>query len=66
MGAKITIVELESKDGNRIALEVTHAERLLALPNSQWFLPSDSKFEMTENGIKQRRDKKGDNGEAQA
>lgn len=64
MAAKVTIVELVRADGEKIALELSHAERLLALPNCQWCLPHDSKFELTEDGLKQRGDKKGDKGKA--
>ena len=43
--------------------EITHAERLLMMPNNGgWELPKDSTFEFTkENGIRHKRDKKADN-----
>lgn len=44
---------------NRQTFEVSHAERILRMPNNGgWHLPEDSEFEMTEeNGIKLRTSK---------
>ena len=62
MNAKITMVTLEA-DGVTRDFEITHAERLLAMPNNGgWKLPGDSKYEFVNDGLQFRKDKKGDNG----
>ena len=44
--------------------EISHAERLLRMPNNGgWSLPKESKFEFSENGLQRRRDKKEDCGQ---
>ena len=63
-GAKKTMVLLEVPEhGIRQDFTFEHAERLLRMPrNGGWALPKDSKFELTENGLKYRTDKKRDKG----
>lgn len=62
MNAKTTYVTLEANGVTR-DFELSHAERLLRMPNNGgWHLPENSKFEFVENGLRRRQDKKGDNG----
>lgn len=43
--------------------EISHAERLLRMPNNGgWHLPENSKFEFVNNGLQRRQDKKGNSG----
>lgn len=60
--AKKTTVLLECPQLNTVReFEVTHAERLLRMPNNGgWRLPEESEFEFYKNGIKYRRHKKED------
>lgn len=62
---KQTIVTLENETLKTTRdLEVSHAERLLKMPNNGgWQLPENSKFEFDkENGLRYKRNKKADNG----
>lgn len=63
-GAKKTMVLLEVPEhGIQQDFTIEHAERLLRMPrNGGWALPKDSKFELTENGLKYRTDKKRNKG----
>lgn len=65
MSAKTTTVLLEVPAyGIKQDFDIKHAERLLRKKNNGgWVLPKDSKFEMTEDGLKYRRNTKGDKGE---
>ena len=62
MNAKTTTVTLEA--GVIVQdFEITHAERLLRMPNNGgWHLPDNSQWELTENGLQRRGDKKEDSG----
>ena len=64
-GAKITRVLLVVPEhGIQQDFTLEHAERLLLMPNNGgWKLPKDSKFELTENGLKYRSNTKGNKGE---
>ena len=63
MNAKITTVTLVA-NGVTQDFEMSHAERLLRMPNNGgWALPKDSKFEFVDNGLQRRRDKKEDSGQ---
>lgn len=58
MQERIKKVVLEAGEVRR-EFEITHAERLLRMPNNGgWHFPRDSDFEITEqNGIELRRNK---------
>jgi hypothetical protein len=60
--AKTTNVALSRQhDGKRVEFEVSHAERILQMPNSGWELPKDSEFELKDGSITPRntgKDKK--------
>lgn len=58
MQERIKKVVLEAGEVRR-EFEITHAERLLRMPNNGgWHFPQDSDFEMTEqNGVELRRNK---------
>lgn len=58
MQERIKKVVLEAGELRR-EFEITHAERLLRMPNNGgWHFPQDSDFEITEqNGIELRRNK---------
>lgn len=58
MQERIKKVVLEAGEVRR-EFEITHAERLLRMPNNGgWHFPQDSDFEITEqNGIELRRNK---------
>lgn len=61
--AKKTIITLNCPALGDREFEVSHAERLLAMPNNGgWQLPVDSKYKY-ENGSITRRDKKESNRE---
>ena len=53
---KVTRVALATKEGVKEEFEVDHAERILAMRNSGWHLPSDSEYKY-ENGTISRADK---------
>lgn len=63
-GSKITKVLLVVPEHNlQQEFTLEHAERLLRMKNNGgWILPKDSKFELTENGLKYRTNTKGDKG----
>lgn len=63
-GSKKTMVLLEVPEHSlQRTFEFSHAERLLKMRNNGgWVLPQDSKFEMTENGLKYRTNTKGAEG----
>jgi hypothetical protein len=58
MQERIKKVVLEAGEVRR-EFEITHAERLLRMPNNGgWHFPQDSDFEITEqNGVELRRNK---------
>ncbi len=58
MQERIKKVILEAGEVRR-EFEITHAERLLRMPNNGgWHFPQDSDFEITEqNGVELRRNK---------
>jgi len=58
MNAKTTTVTLVANGVTR-EFELTHAERLLRMPNNGgWQLPQDSKFEFIDNGLRRKQVKK--------
>ena len=62
MNAKTTTVTLVANGVTR-EFEISHAERLLRMPNNGgWHLPENSKFEFVNNGLRRRQDKKEDSG----
>ena len=62
MNAKTTKVTLMANDVTR-EFEISHAERLLRMPNNGgWELPENSKFEFVNNGLQRRQDKKENSG----
>lgn len=64
--AKVTIVELECPKLGKREFEITHAERLLAMPkNGGWALPKESDYEL-KDGVIIRRNKKGVKGTEEA
>lgn len=67
MAAKVQTVALINDTLNVTeTFEITHAERLLRMPNNGgWKLPDNSDFKFDkENGIGYKRNKKTDNGAA--
>lgn len=53
--AKTTQVTLMRQyDGQATEFEVSHAERILMMPNSGWQLPEDSNFELKDGTITPR------------
>jgi hypothetical protein len=53
--AKITIITLECPALGRRDFEVSHAERLLAMPNNGgWQLPKDSPYDYQDGSISRR------------
>ncbi len=62
MNAKTTTVTLMANNVTR-EFEISHAERLLRMPNNGgWHLPENSKFEFVNNGLQRRQDKRKDCG----
>lgn len=62
MNAKTTIVTLIANGVTR-DFEMSHAERLLRMPNNGgWHLPENSKFEFVNNGLQRRQDRKENSG----
>ena len=62
MNAKTTTVTLVANGVTR-EFEISHAERLLNMPNNGgWQLPENSKFEFVNNGLQRRQDKRKDCG----
>lgn len=62
MNAKTTTVTLVANGVTR-QFEISHAERLLRMPNNGgWELPANSNYEFIDNGIRRRGNKKKDNG----
>ena len=62
MNAKTTTVTLVANDVAR-DFELSHAERLLRMPNNGgWHLPDNSKFEFVDYALRRRQDKKGNRG----
>lgn len=62
MNAKTTTVVLVA-NGTEREFEISHAERLLNMPNNGgWHLPKNSKYEFVDYALRCRSDKKGDNG----
>lgn len=55
--AKTTqVILMRQFDGQATEFEVSHAERILTMPNSGWQLPADSEYEY-KNGYIVKRDK---------
>ena len=62
MNAKTTPVTLVA-NGVARDFELSHAERLLNMPNNGgWHLPENSKFEYVNNGLRRRQDTKENRG----
>ena len=62
MNAKTTTVTLCANGVTR-EFEISHAERLLNMPdNGGWHLPENSKFEYVNNGLRRRQDTKENRG----
>ena len=62
MNAKTTTVTLVANDVAR-DFELSHAERLLRMPNNGgWHLPDNSKYEFVDYALRRRADKKRDSG----
>lgn len=62
MNAKTTTVTLVANGVTR-QFEISHAERLLRMPNNGgWELTANSNYEFIDNGIRRRGNKKKDNG----
>jgi hypothetical protein len=63
MKPKTTTITVERiRDGKTQELTVEHAENLLRMRNGGgWRLPEKSKFELTKDGIRYKRDKGTDN-----
>ena len=62
MNAKTTTVTLVA-NGVARDFELSHAERLLNMPNNGgWHLPENSKFEYVNNGLRRRQDSKENSG----
>lgn len=62
MYAKTTTVTLVANGVTR-DFELSHAERLLCMPNNGgWHLPDNSKFEFVNNGLRRIGNKKKDSG----
>lgn len=62
MNAKTTTVTLVANGVTR-EFEFSHAERLLRMPNNGgWELTENSKFEFVDNGLRRRKDQKGNSG----
>lgn len=62
MNAKTTTVTLVANGVTR-QFEISHAERLLRMPNNGgWELPANSNYEFIDNGIRRRGNKKKDIG----
>lgn len=59
MASKVTMVRL-SADGRTRSFEVSHAERLLRMPNNGgWHIAKGENVVLTENGFKSIKDKRG-------
>lgn len=53
--AKTTTVPLMRQyDGEVMEFEVSHAERIMKMPNSGWQLPEDSEYELKDGTINPR------------
>ena len=62
MNAKTTTVTLMANNVTR-EFEISHAERLLRMPNNGgWHLPENSKFEFVNNGLRRRQDQEKNSG----
>ena len=57
MNAKTTTVTLVANGVTR-EFEISHAERLLGMPNNGGWKLQDSKYEYVNNGLRRRQDKK--------
>ena len=60
MTTKVTTVRLQA--GSRIeSFEAEHAERLLRMSNNGgWHIAEDEQVELTDNGFRPRKNKRGD------
>jgi hypothetical protein len=45
-------VLLQSVDGDTTEFDFVIAESILIMPNSRWFLPKDSEYELENNGLR--------------
>ena len=57
--AKQTMITLNCPSLGDRQFEVSHAERILQMPNSGWELPEDSEFELKDGSITPRDTGKG-------
>lgn len=59
MSTKVTMVRLTANGITR-SFEISHAERLLRMPNNGgWQIAEGEKLELTDNGFKCIKDKRG-------
>lgn len=57
--SKVTMITLSCPSLEDRQFEVSHAERLLAMPNNGgWHLPKDSQYEYKDGSITRRNSKK--------
>lgn len=61
MGAKVTKVRLMAYDDPLLteSFEVSHAERILTLPNTCWQVAKDEKVDWTGDGFRFRKNSQG-------
>lgn len=53
------MIKLKALDTNLVqSFEIGHAEQILRLPNSQWVIADNEKYEYKDNAIIRRADKK--------
>lgn len=58
--SKVTMITLSCPSLDDRQFEVSHAERLLAMPNNGgWHLPENSQYEYKDGSISRRNTKKG-------
>lgn len=58
--AKVTRIVLATvSEGAKQEFDIDHAERILAMKNSGWYIPEDSKYELVNGSICQRNKGKG-------
>ena len=56
--SKKTMITLNCPSLGDVQFEVSHAERILQMPNSGWELPEDSEFELKDGSITPRDTRK--------
>lgn len=61
MGAKVTKVRLRAYNDPTLteSFEVSHAERVLSIPNTCWSVAEDEKVEWNGNGFRLKQNNKG-------